>query len=122
MSGLDDLENGNFLESDRNAGGAGNKLPLEHYLLILLHRKWLVIAIFLAVSVGSAIFTFRLPDIYTSETLVLIDPQQVPERYVESSVVNDVRNRLGSLSQQILSATRLQRIIDRFNLYAEEKQ
>jgi polysaccharide chain length determinant protein (PEP-CTERM system associated) len=121
MAGLDDMENRDFLGSGRGAFGSG-KLPLQHYLLILLHRKWLVLAISLSVSVGSAVFTFYLPDIYKAETVVLIDPQQVPERYVESSVTSDVRNRLGSLSQQILSATRLQRIIDRFNLYAAERK
>jgi polysaccharide chain length determinant protein (PEP-CTERM system associated) len=122
MSGLDDLENRDFLGSERDADGSRRKLPLEHYLLVLLHRKWLVIAVFLAVSVGSAVLAYRLPDIYRAETLILVDPQQVPERYVESSVASDVGNRLGSLPQQILSAAHLQGIIDRFNLYAEERR
>ena len=64
--------------------------------------------------------THTLPDIYTSETTVLVDPQKVPEVYVKATVTGDVRNRLGTLQQQILSATRLQKIIDALNLYPEE--
>jgi polysaccharide chain length determinant protein (PEP-CTERM system associated) len=41
---------------------------------------------------------------------------------VKSTVTGDVRNRLGTLSQQILSATRLQKIIDTVNLYPQEKK
>jgi polysaccharide chain length determinant protein (PEP-CTERM system associated) len=121
MPGFDELENSGFLGSERDAGMSGRQL-LEHYLLVLLHRKWLVMAIFLVVSAGSAVVAYRLPDVYTAETLVLIDPQQVAERYIESTVTSDISIRLGALSQQILSAPRLQEIIDQFNLYAAERQ
>lgn len=63
-----------------------------------------------------------MPDIYTSETVILVDPQKVPESYVKPTVTGDVRNRLGTLSQQILSATRLQKIIDTLNLYPKERK
>ena len=88
---------------------------------MLLHRKWLVLITFLLVSAGTAVVTHFLPDVYTSVTVILVDPQQVPERFVNSTVSGDIRNRLGALSQQILSATRLQTIIDRFNLCSKEK-
>jgi polysaccharide chain length determinant protein (PEP-CTERM system associated) len=55
-------------------------------------------------------------------TVILVDPQKVPETYVKSTVTGDIRNRLGTLSQQILSATRLQKIIDTLNLYPEERK
>jgi succinoglycan biosynthesis transport protein ExoP len=94
----------------------------EHYLRVILHRKWLVIAVFLAVSTATAVYSYRMPDIFTSDTLILVDPQKVPESYVKSTVTGDVRNRLGTLSQQILSTTRLQKIIDTLNLYPVEKK
>ena len=99
-----------------------DQLSPEHYLRLLVHRKWLVLGVFLAVSAATILVAKRLPDIYTSETVILVDPQKVPEAYVKSTVTGDVRNRLGTLSQQILSATRLQRIIDSLNLYPEEKK
>jgi polysaccharide chain length determinant protein (PEP-CTERM system associated) len=88
----------------------------------LLHRKWTVIAIWLVAGIATFIIAFRLPDIYTSDTVILVDPQKVPEAYVKSTVTGDVRNRLGTLKQQILSATRLQRIIENLNLYPEERK
>jgi polysaccharide chain length determinant protein (PEP-CTERM system associated) len=89
---------------------------------MLLHRKWLVLSIFAAVSAATAVIASRLPNIYTSETVILVDPQKVPESYVKATITGDIRNRLGTLSQQILSATRLQRIIETLNLYPEERK
>ena len=100
----------------------GPSLSPEHYLRILVHRKWLVIGTFLVISAATAIYSYRLPDIFTSDTLILVDPQKVPESYVKSTVTGDVRNRLGTLSQQILSTTRLQKIIDNLNLYPQERK
>jgi len=81
-----------------------------------------VIGVFAAVSLATIIVCQRLPNVYSSETLILVDPQKVPETYVKATVTGDVRNRLGTLSQQILSATRLQKIIDTFGLYPQERK
>ena len=100
------------------AGSGVGELSAEHYLLILQHRKWFIAVIFLIVACGTGVVSYFLPNVYTSETLILVDPQQVPSDYVKPTVSGDVRNRLGTLSQQILSTTRLQKIIDTFKLYA----
>ena len=101
---------------DANAGSRSAKprrvapdqeqLPLEHYVRLILYRKWIIIGTLLLVSGAVFAITYRLPNIFTSETLILVDPQRVPEAYVKSTVTGDIRNRLGTLSQQILSATR----------------
>ena len=101
--------------------GFGDLSP-EHYLRVILHRKWLVLGVFAVVSAATYAVASRLPNIYSSETLILVDPQKVPDSYVRATVTGDVRNRLGTLSQQILSATRLQRIIETLNLYPEERK
>lgn len=94
----------------------------EHYLRLILHRWWLVLSVFAVVTGATILVTSRMPDVFTSYTTILVDPQKVPENYVKSTVTGDVRNRLGTLSQQILSATRLQKIIDSLNLYPEERK
>ena len=98
------------------------QLSPEHYLKLLWHRKWLVLGIWLAVSLATIVISLRLKDVYTSDTVILVDPQKVPEAYVKSTVTGDVRNRLGTLKQQILSSTRLQKIIDKLNLYPEQRK
>lgn len=114
-------------ENPRRGGAApglktGPPLSIDHYLRLLWHRKWLVVGSTVVISAATFVLARTLPDIYTSDTLILVDPQKVPEAYVKSTVTGDIRNRLGTLSQQILSATRLQKIIDAFNLYAEERK
>jgi succinoglycan biosynthesis transport protein ExoP len=99
-----------------------SQISPAHYLRVILHRKWLVIAVFALVSAGTAIYAYWMPDVFTSDTLILLDPQKVPESYVKSTVTGDVRNRLGTLQQQILSATRLQKIIDTLSLYPTERK
>jgi polysaccharide biosynthesis transport protein len=100
----------------------GMGLPLEHYARLILYRKWLVLSVFGLVAGATAFYSQSLPNIYSSETLIMVDPQKVPDSYVKSTVTGDIRNRLGTLSQQILSATRLQKIIDSLNLYPQEKK
>jgi protein tyrosine kinase modulator len=101
--------------------GSGEEALFERFLLIALKRKWLILLVFVLVSLGTAIVARRLPNVYSSETLILVDPQQVPSDYVRSTVSGDVRNRLSTLSQQILSSTRLQKVIDMFHLYPVER-
>ena len=97
-------------------------LSPEHYIRLIVHRWWLVLGIALAISAGTIVFSHFLPNVYTSDTVILVDPQKVPDAYVKSTVTGDVRNRLSTLSQQILSATRLQRIIETLNLYPEDRK
>ncbi|WP_446744396.1 GumC family protein [Silvibacterium acidisoli] len=58
-----------------------------------------------------------LPNIYSATTTILVDPQKIPERYVASTVTSDPNARLNTLTQQVLSESRLQAIIDKENLY-----
>jgi succinoglycan biosynthesis transport protein ExoP len=60
-----------------------------------------------------------LPDVYRATTTILVDPQKIPEKYVSSTVTSDPNARMNTLSQQVLSASRLQEIIDKNNLYPE---
>ena len=104
------------------AGMEMGQVSPEHYLRLIMHRKWLVLGTFVLVSAATCIVTFRLPNVYMSSTLIMVDPQKVPESYVKSTVTGDLRNRLGTLQQQILSATRLQKVIDSLNLYPVERK
>ncbi len=86
-----------------------------------MHRLQIVLiwAVLTAITVA---VVYRLPAIYTSEALILVDAQKIPERFVSSTVNNDIQDRLATISQQILSSTRLQKIIDDFGLYREQRR
>jgi polysaccharide chain length determinant protein (PEP-CTERM system associated) len=58
-----------------------------------------------------------LPDLFRSETLILVVPQRIPESYVRSTVTSRIEDRLRSISEQIRSRTRLEQLIVEFDLY-----
>lgn len=83
---------------------------------------WVVIALTLAGAATASLAVLLLPRYYKASALVLVEPQKVPDRYVSSAVSTDVQDRLATISQQILSNTRLQKIIDDFHLYRSERE
>jgi len=62
-----------------------------------------------------------VPELYRSETLIMVVPQQVPDTYVKSTVTAKMEDRLPSISNVILSRSRLERIINDFNLYPGQR-
>src|SRR5580698_2349050 len=58
---------------------------------------------------------------YKSGTLILVEQPTMPKDYVTPNVNDDLQERLQSISQQILSRTRLLHIIDELNLFAAER-
>ena len=84
-------------------------------------RRWMVLAPF-AVGVACAPLLARIaPARYRSETLIMVVPQQVPDSYVQATVTQAVAERLPSITDQILSRSRLERIIREMNLYTSER-
>jgi protein tyrosine kinase modulator len=94
----------------------------EDMLRLAWRRKWFIV-IPLAVSALSAVtWAHFQPNLYMSETVILVVPQRVPDTYVRTTVTTRLSDRLQSISQQILSRTRLERIIQDFNLYPEMRR
>lgn len=100
----------------------GKKYRPEDFLWIVWRRKWLIVIPFVAVSLGTFAGSQLLPNRYRAETVILIVPQRVPEDYVRSTVTTRIEDRLQMISQQILSRTRLERIIQEFNLYPDDRK
>jgi polysaccharide chain length determinant protein (PEP-CTERM system associated) len=93
-------------------------LTVPDYITILKRRWWIVaIPAIIFPIVGYAI-TFLVQPQYVSQTLVLVEQQKVPESYVKAVVTEDLSGRLASMKEQITSRSRLQPIIERFNLFA----
>lgn len=71
-----------------------------------------------AISVGVA---SQLPKQYTSQTLVLVARPNVSEQVVKPFVAEDLNQRLATMKGRILSRTRLEPVIEKFNLYAADR-
>jgi polysaccharide chain length determinant protein (PEP-CTERM system associated) len=63
-----------------------------------------------------------IPSTYRSGTLILVEQPSVPEKYVVSNIDSDIQQQLDSITEQILSRTRLLHIIDNLGLYAQERK
>src|SRR5207248_5695676 len=94
----------------------------EDIVQIAWRRKWWAIVPLAIVAVAAAVIVHGLPNVYRSDTLILVVPQRVPENYVRSTNTGRIEDRLQTIAQQIMSRTRLERIIQDFNLYAEERR
>jgi polysaccharide chain length determinant protein (PEP-CTERM system associated) len=100
----------------------GKQYTPEDIALIAWRRKWWAILPAIVITCGVAAWVRTLPNLYRSDTLILVVPQRVPENYVKSTVTTRIEDRLQSIQQQILSRTRLERIIQDFNLYADARK
>src|SRR5438270_8647404 len=89
---------------------------LEYCRLILRYR-WAILLGTLVLTLGFTIIIGRLPNVYQATTTILVDPQQIPEKYVSPAVASDPSDRLNIITQQVLSRTRLQSVIDDLDLY-----
>jgi polysaccharide chain length determinant protein (PEP-CTERM system associated) len=93
-------------------------LTVQDYTTILKRRWWIIaIPAIIFPIVGFGI-TYLVQPEYISRTLVLVEQQKVPETYVKAVVTEDLNVRLATMREQILSRSRLQPIIERFNLFA----
>src|ERR1700734_2479062 len=95
---------------------------LQRYLGVVRRRHLqFLIPLFLGwIVVWGA--SWVLPPVYRSGTLILVEQPTMPKDYVTPNVTDDLQDRLRSITQQILSRTRLLHIIDQLNLYADSHQ
>jgi succinoglycan biosynthesis transport protein ExoP len=93
---------------------------LQHYLGVVRRRHLhFLIPLFIGwAAVWGA--SWVLPPRYQSSTLILVEQPTMPKDYVTPNITDDLQQRLQTITQQILSRTRLLHIMDQFRLYASE--
>lgn len=94
-------------------------LQFRDYVDIVKRRKWWIIGTGLAVFIGTVVVAMRLPTLYTASTVILVDAQKVPDSYVPSTATTSIADRLSTIQQQVMSETRLQKLMDSMKLYPE---
>lgn len=95
------------------------KITPDFIISLVIRRRWIIlVSLSLSLCVGIAMGII-LPKEYEASTLILIEPQRVPQDYVRSIVSSDPGDRINTLSQQIMSRTNLEKIIDDFKLFAD---
>src|SRR5487761_861755 len=92
---------------------------IEEYWGMARRHGWLILlSIFVCWAAVWGI-GWLLPATYQSDALILVEQQKVTSELVPPNVSVSLQDQLESMTQQILSRTRLQAIIDRYHLYSQ---
>jgi len=81
-------------------------------VVMLLRRKWWVLLIALPLVMVAGLVSILLPSVYVSETLVLVEPKDVPDDVVKDFVTADTQERLDAIQQTALSRSNLVRLLN----------
>jgi polysaccharide chain length determinant protein (PEP-CTERM system associated) len=92
---------------------------ITKYIQIALKRKYWIIIPFLLTLLGGLTYWLSAPRIYQAETLILVQPQKVPEDFVRSIVSASIDDRLRTINQQVTSRTNLESLIEEYHLFAD---
>jgi len=85
---------------------------------IILRRRWYIIIPFCLSIIVGIYLVLTLPKIYSAETVVLLQSQRVNTAFVQSLTNADTDAMVNTISQQILSQSNLQKIINEFKLFS----
>jgi len=98
------------------------KIDIRDYLDIAWRRKWFLIIPFVLTIMATIVYIKCMPEVYRASTLILVEPQKLPTSYVKPTVIESVQDHLRTVTDQIMSRTYLERVINEFNLYPELRQ
>src|SRR6266699_326039 len=98
------------------------EIGLEDIKRVVRKHWWVVPAFAVICAALGLLVAMQLPKKFRSETLVLVAKPTVPIDIVKPVVTEDLNQRLASMKQQILSRTRLEPVLDKFDIYREERK
>lgn len=95
---------------------------ITKYLNVAMRRKWWITIPFLLVVLAGLTYILIVPKIYKAQTLILVQPQRVPEDFVRAIVSTTVEDRLRTITQQVTSRTNLEEVIKEHGLYSHPEK
>lgn len=89
-------------------------------ILTLLKRRLrlFIFTVVVMVSLGIALI-YTLPPVYESTGTVLVESQQIPSEFVQSTITSAAEERIRLIEQRVVVRSRLQEVLDKFELYQE---
>ena len=90
--------------------------PNEIWAILIRRRWYFILPVIIGLGVGS-VLSVILPKKYTASTTIMVQPQKLPENYVQPVIDEDTRTRSNAIIEQIMSRTNLELIISKLKLY-----
>ena len=100
----------------------GKTYTVDDVIAILWRWKWMIVLPAVLGGIGAFAYARTLPDRYRSDTVIMMLRQRVREDLIRSTVRTTLREQIQTISQQIMSRTRLESIIVDLNLYPEDRE
>ena len=97
---------------------APKKIKVDYYIDLVLRRRWLIIIPFCLSMLAGIYLSITLPRQYSADTLILIVPKSIPDRFVEPLTETPVQQRVSTITEQVKSRTYIERIIKEVGLYS----
>lgn len=96
-------------------GKAEEKAAFAIELAESVVRRWWTIVAGLCVGVAAALIALHhMPKVYESSTKILVSRPQISESLVPTTVVDDMRQRMATLQEAVLSRPYVEKIIEEF--------
>jgi polysaccharide chain length determinant protein (PEP-CTERM system associated) len=92
------------------------ELTLDDYLAMLRRRLKVILVPVLLAPLAGFLISYLFSAKYTSEALILVEEQKVPNNYVKPVVTENLMQRIATMQQQLLSNNRLQPLVQRLGL------
>ncbi|MGC9324464.1 MAG: XrtA system polysaccharide chain length determinant [Desulfomonilia bacterium] len=100
----------------------GKSINIQDLIESLIKKwYWVTIPLFSFLILGAWIYVV-MPRTYEASTLILVQPQEIPSAYVEATVSSGVEERVRTLSQEVLSRSNLEAIIQEMGLFQEQRR
>ena len=97
-------------------------LTLDAYVAIFRRRLKIFLIAAIVAPLAGFLISFAFTPKYTSQALILVQGQKVPDGYVGSAVTEDLSQRVVTIKQNVLSRNRLQPMIERLGLAKAGKE
>ena len=98
------------------------ELTMDDYLAMLRRRLKVILIPALLAPLAGFMVSYVFPPKYTSTSTVLVEGQKVPANYVLPVITADFTQRVQTLSQEVLSPTRLGPVIKSLALVKPEEE
>jgi polysaccharide chain length determinant protein (PEP-CTERM system associated) len=89
------------------------ELTMRDYAAMLRRRAWIILIPALLAPIAGYLVSYAFPAKYTSQSVVLIEGQKVPESMVQPVVSTELTARVTTLQQQILAESKLRPLVQR---------
>src|SRR5215472_8122769 len=89
------------------------ELTMQDYVAMFRRRAKIILIPALLAPLAGYLVSYVMAPKYTSQSVVLVEGQKVPESMVQPVVSEDLTARVSTLQQQILSESKLRPMVQR---------